>query len=415
MSDHEHIHAGAGVRRDLDAIEAALRGEPVSGDGATIAQLARTLQGMRPRPAPEFVRALDARAARGFPRADHTRREHPGRRGARGGEHSRAPRRRGALRASDALRATPRLPALGLAVSVVVLGALVIALALPGSHRTVATPRPGAAPFAAAGTPREARGAGPASPAAAGTNAAKGTAAATEPKAGATAGSAAARQIERTSSLDVGVAPGAVESTAQRVFTLVSTYGGYVRQSNVSSGGEAGASFDVRVPTRGLAGAIAALSHLGHVRSENDTTNDVTDRYGALRRSLGDAQAERASLLKQLAAADGSTRAAAVRARLRAVEAQIAGLQSALRALTTRIDYTPLALSLTAEHTAGPAAGDLTLGGAAHDADRVLDAALAVLVIAAAAALPIGCVAIVVWGVIVLMRRRWREQALDLS
>src|SRR5207244_7307103 len=160
-----------------------------------------------------------------------------------------------------------------------------------------------------------------------------------------------------------------------RVFTLVSAFGGYVRQSSVSSGssgssGEGGASFDVRLPSAKLAVAIAALSRLGHVRSETDTTNDVTDQLGALRRALGDLRAERASVLKQLSAAPSAERVAVLKQRLRALEAQIARLQAQLRALNARVDYTSLALSLTPEASSGASSGNLKPGGDADDAAR---------------------------------------------
>src|SRR5205823_171840 len=124
------------------------------------------------------------------------------------------------------------------------------------------------------------------------------------------AGLGAGSAIERTATLDVGVSRRSIQSTAGRVFTLASAFGGYVRQSSVSSGssGEDGASFDVRLPSARLSAAIAALSHLGHVRSETDTTNDVTDQLGALRRALDDLRAERASVLKQLSAAPSAER-----------------------------------------------------------------------------------------------------------
>jgi hypothetical protein len=228
---------------------------------------------------------------------------------------------------------------------------------------------------------------------------------------------AATRLLERTSTLDIGVAQDSVQSAAQRVFTLASAFGGYVKQSNVSSGGsgQGGASFDVRLPSANLAAAIAALSHLGLVRSENDTTNDVTDQLGSLQRSLGDLQAERASLLRQLAGASEAQQTATLKARLHGVEARISQVQGALRALTARVDYTSLALSLTPESSGAAASGDLTPGAAAGDAARILDAALAVLVIGAAAALPLAAIILAGWIAIALLRRRLREQALDAS
>jgi hypothetical protein len=383
------------ARRELEAVDAALAGAAIAPENAALAQLTLTLRDLRPSPAPDFTRALDARAAGGF-RGERRRRT-------RGATATAGGRR--------AIGAGLGRPALGAGLAVVVAVALVLGLALPGAHRPGPTSHALPAPVLGASGQAQAGRAG----AELGTPAkgAASAAGASVPPAGEAFG--AERQVERTSTLDIGLPARSIQSAAQRVFSLVSAYGGYVAQSSVSSGQEGGASFDARVPAGNLAGAIAALSHLGHVRSETDTTNDVTDRYDALRRSLGDARAERASLLKQLAAAGSSAQAASIAARLRAVEARIAGLQGALRALTNRIDYTPLALSLTPERAPAASSGGLTPGGAAGDAARVLDAALAVLVIAAAAALPIALVGLAAWGALALTRRRLREQALDAN
>jgi hypothetical protein len=223
--------------------------------------------------------------------------------------------------------------------------------------------------------------------------------------------------VERTSTLEIGVAPDSVQSAAQRVFSLASSYGGYVAQSNVSTGSppQGGASFDVRLPSSKLSAAIAALSHLGRVRSENNSTNDVTDQLGSLRRSLAGLQAERSSLLRQLAAATEAGPAQTLKERLHRVEASISHVQAAVRALVARVDYTSLALTLTAESSAGAASGDLTPGAAAGDAARILDAALAVLVIGGAAALPLAAIVLLGWIAVALGRRRLREHALDAS
>ncbi|HWD10849.1 MAG TPA: DUF4349 domain-containing protein, partial [Solirubrobacteraceae bacterium] len=224
------------------------------------------------------------------------------------------------------------------------------------------------------------------------------------------------RRIERSSTLDVGVAPGAIESSAQRVFTLVSSFNGYVRESNVSSGGgQGGASFDVRLPTSNLTAAIAALSHLGRVRSENDATNDVTNQVASLQRSLGDRQAERASLLRALAAATEAQRAAALRAQLHAVEGEIARAQGSLGSLRARIDYTHLSLSLTPEATGAASPGGLTPAGAARNAAQILGAGLAVLLIAGAAMIPLALLCIAAWIAVALTRRRLRERTLDAA
>jgi uncharacterized protein DUF4349 len=415
MSRHEQRTLSAQMRRELEAVDAALTGEPLRGDDAPLGELTLTLRSLRPRPGGDFIRALDARAARGFAP------DMAGEAAARDAPAGEAP----ASQAPARERLRPRrrrpgavllMPAAGLGLAVVV---AVLAVSLSGgsggrqagqavsagpSRGLSAPPAPVAAPTVTRGTPFP--GAGKADlQTTAGSASAPSVAAPT------------ARQVERTSTLEVGVAPGSIQSAAQRVFALTSAFGGYVRQSSVSAGsvGQGGASFDVRLPSANLSAAIAALSRLGHVRSETDTTNDVTDQVSSLERSLGGLQAERASLLRQLAAASEAQLEASLRARLRAVEGRISQLQGQLGALRSRIAYTGLALSLTPEAAAGAASGDLTPGGAAHDAARILDAALAVLVIAAAAVLPLGSLIVGAWFLTALMRRRLREQALDAS
>jgi hypothetical protein len=402
------------MQRELDAVEAALRGEPVPGEHLPLGELTGTLRSLRPRPSEDFVRSLDARAGRGFAREaarDAHAPDAPARDAASREAPAGAPRHRGRRRS----RAFLLMPAGGLVLAVVLIAVLAVSLSGgSGGHAGQAPPAGPARPLSGASAPVKptlTRAAPPANASRAeGETAGAGAPAPTD-------AAPAARQVERTSTLDVGVAPGSIQAAAQRVFSLASAFGGYVRQSNVSAGsvGQGGASFDVRLPSSKLSAAIAALSRLGHVRSETDTTNDVTDQLSSLGRSIGGLQAERASLLRQLAAASEAQREASLKARLHAVEARISELQGQLGALRSRVAYTSLALSLTPEAAAGAASGDLTPGAAAHDAARILDAALAVLVIAAAAVLPLGSLIVAAWLVTALMRRRLREQALDAS
>lgn len=407
MSRHE-TQMSPEMQRELEAVDAAIRDEAVAGAHAPLAELARSVRMLRARPSEEFNQALDSRAARGFEREHHDR-------AATGGSPGRGWT---AMRDRLAGRTGPRsallFSAAGLAMAAIL--AVVLTVSLRGSDGG-RSPRPLAEKAQPALVQKTTAEGGQATgKSAAGAAGAPGAAAenrAAVPQ----ASGAPARQVERTSTLDVGVAPDSVQSASQRVFTLVSAFGGYVVQSSVNSGGagQEGSTFDIRVPSAKLAAAIAALAHLGHVRSENDTTNDVTDQLGSLQRSLGGLRAERASLLRQLAAATEAQQVAKLRAQLHGLEVRISQAQGALRALTTRINYTSLALSLTPESSAGTASGDLTPGKAAHAALRILDAALAVLVIGAAVVLPLAAAIVAAWVAITLMRRRLREQALDAS
>ena len=399
------------AQRELEALEAALRREPVAPEHAALAELALALREERPQPSAKFARALDDRAAHGFRSAGRQERAGAHARGALG---TRPPLRRRQAGGGPRWRVPRRRLAVGLGAGTA-LAAVVVASVVVFSGGRSERPRPAfatnsvAAPAVSGAGRADQLGTAERGPLEAAAPAIAGRAEAGP--------SGAARSIERTATLDVGVSRRSIQSIAGRVFTLVSAFGGYVRQSSVSSGssGEDGASFDVRLPSARLSAAIAALSHLGHVRSETDTTNDVTDQLGALRRALDDLRAERASVLKQLSAAPSAERVAVLKQRLRALEAQIARLQAQLRALNARVDYTSLALSLTPEASSGASSGNLTPGGAAKDAARILDAALAVLVLAAAALLPLALLVIACWSAIALTRRRLREQALDAS
>ena len=304
MSRHDRGTLSVENQRELDAIDAALGGEAVADAHAPLAELAHALRAIRPRPRADFVRALDERAARGFNAGSEQVKSSP--------EERRARPRWGAAHALLAR------PALGLAVAAMLAAAVALPLTLSGSAPAPVSSRP-AKILPASGAPRKAEEQAPASAksSASGASTAPSSQQANPALRGALAPAIApgvsARQIERTATLDVGVAPSAIDSTSQRVFTLANAFNGYVLQSNVSSGDSAqgGASFDIRIPSSNLAGAIAALSHLGHVRSENGTTNDVTDQFASVRRSLGELGAERASLLRQLAAASDAQQAAA--------------------------------------------------------------------------------------------------------
>jgi hypothetical protein len=390
MSRHERDTIDARAQAELDAIDAALRGEALDGQHAQLAALTSSLRATRPRPRAAFVGGLDARAAHGFSRD----------------------RRFARLRPSAIMRHP------GFALAAVIAA---IAIAAPftmsgrggGSSSSPATsgapPHPGAE--AASPSPKA-----PASSAAGVSAGAENATRPSSPSAGAHAASApTTRQVEQTASLDVGVEPTSIQSTAQRVFTLASAFHGYVQQSNVSSanGEQGGASFELRLPSSNLTAAMAALAHLGHVRSENETSNDVTEEHASLERALGDARAERASLLTQLSHASNPESAEALKARLNAVEARIAQLAGSLRALDARADFTNIAFSLTPERQGGAAAGDLTPGGALHDAGQILNAGLAVLVLVVAVLLPLGVIAGAALIGLGGARRRVREQALD--
>lgn len=414
MAGRENQTLSETARSELAALDAALCGEAVAPEHGDLADLAALLREDRPRARPELLERLDEQAAARITYRGKARggRAQPGR--ATPARRRAVPLRRGLL------------PAIVVAVAILIVPAS-LALLGRGATRGVSTSAGAAGASSGGGATSDL---GPATRAPftgtkQGTNdgvvttpAPRSAPAVPAPPGATPQAVTRPRAVQRTATLELGVASRRLETIDQQVFAIVNSFRGYVQQSSATSGTEqqGSASFQLRLPSADVSGAIAALSQLGRVLSETNTTNDVTEQLSSLQRSLGDARAERSSLLAQLAATSEAQRAASLRARLAAVDGRISRLEGSLGSVENQISYTPIALSLTGERGSGAGAastGDLTPSGALHDAGAILSAALAVMLLAVAAALPIALAWLLVWGAVSSLRRRQREHALD--
>ena len=292
-------------------------------------ELAVLLREDRPQPADDFARSLDARMARGFEPLES------------------APR----ARRSFWTRLTPlfSLPVLGTAATVLVV------VVLAASTQWGSGEDSGSAGGGGSSASTEL-----AAPEAAGDSAAGGSSA-SESGAGRVASDAGAdealapdeptmsvppapspgnpgtddranRKVERSASLTLAARPRDIDGVSARVQEVTRAQGGFVVSSTVSSsaGGGAG-TFELRIPTRNLDAAMAALSRLGNVRERAQRSQDITAQAVSARSRLKDARTERKSLLGQLAAATTTQETAAIRARLRDVSAEIEQAKAGLR------------------------------------------------------------------------------------
>ncbi len=392
------------VLASLDAIDAVLAGEPVDPRHAELAELALLLADERPGPDPAFVTRLDGRVERRFAPA---------------GSAARAPGR--------SRRRWLWGPAVGLAAGAVV-AVLVVVSTGPSQPSHPALPVPASSSASSASSaPSASSGSVARLPAPARSTAT--FAPTTSQTAPSSAGQPAVlqpppngRRIVQSAQLALSAPPSRVDDVAQEVFDVVGQERGVVNSSTVTATGGPGgyAQFQLSIPSAVLPQTMAALSSLRYaqVTSRTDTTQDVNDQYQSDVRSLADARALRTSLLKQLAAATTQTQIDSLTARIHDADASISSDEAALRGLGNRISFSQVTLTINGGPLPVPVqggSGGFTLHTAAHDAGRVLTVAAGVALIALAALVPIGLLAALGWWVVRAVRRRHREQALDLA
>jgi len=401
------------VERELAALDDALAGRRVEVDLTELGELALALRATRPRPTDGFGRSLDKRMQRGFPGGD--------------------PRARASgPRWWETLLTAP---AFGLAAVVLLVAVVVVVGPSGGDHQSGAGSSAGGQADPSAGGGRGAsEGAGGARDAGAGTDRAQGGA---EPAGGSTGSLATPssvppaptpgsprsdrrnrRAVERSASLTLAARPGDIDSVSAQIQDVTRQQGGFVVSATVSSSsGGGGGTFELRIPTRNLDEAIAALSQLASVRERAQRSQDITAAVVSARSRLKDARTERESLLRQLADAVTVTETEAIRKRLDLVSREIERARAGVPRVNNRASFSTVAVTLLADRSAGGSGSgeddDWTPGDAARDALRVLEVAVGVALIVLAVAVPLALLAALGWITARWTRRRRREHALD--
>jgi hypothetical protein len=371
------------VAAELEALEAALAGHPAAEP--ELAALVRDVRAEAPAMAPDFRARLDRRVERGFERA--------------------LPRRRFA-----SLR--PMIPAL--AVAGCVLAALVAVVLSAGGGSDGASSSSGgggAVVDQSARVKPESSDAAKSSGGSGGSSSGR-TLQAVPP---APASPSRQRRVERSTRLELTATD--VQAASDGVVRATQATGGFVQSSQVSTGdGRSTASFTLRVPTSRLDDALRRLSRLGHVRSLQQSADDITNVYDGASTRLAEARAERRGLLRALAKATTAAQITSLRARIADNRRALQRDQRELDAVRNRANYATIGLELTGvarKHATVPSGGPWTPGDAAHDAVRVLEVSAGVALIALAVLVPLTLVGTAGGFAAVAVRRRRREAALS--
>jgi len=355
------------VAAELEALEAALAGDPAAEP--ELAALVRDVRTDAPAMAPAFRARLDDRVERGFPKPARSR-----------------PRRN-------------LVPAL--AVAGCVLAALV-AVALVGG---------GAGNDSASRTPAVSAQSGP--------EQAQGDAAAGSGSSGAAAPSLAAvprtRRVERTTRLALTTAN--VQRTADSVVSATQSVGGFVQSSQVTTtNGRGSASFTLRVPSARLDDAVARLSKLGHVRSLEQSAQDITGAYDGAAARLAEARATRRGLLRALAKATTAQEISSLRARIADNRRELQRYQREFESVRNRANFATVEVDVTSSTRKGEpvpgGGGSWSPGDAARDAVRVLEVSAGVALVGLAVVVPLALLGAAGGLAAGAWRRRRREAAL---
>jgi Domain of unknown function (DUF4349) len=396
----------------LAVIDATLAGEAVEPEHAELAELTLILAGQRPLPSASFAGDLDERVARRFaPRPSSSS----------GG------RKR---------RAWLYVPGLAFGAAAMIAVVVVLGSGSHGSSSSFSSSASAEGPTAASSS-ASATGHGAA---ASGTPGVRNLSAPTVRRAHSltpfsTAGRAAAtgsigsapvptgtgRQIIQSAQVSLSTRPKNVDTVSQEVFDVVSTQNGVVNSSNITATNNANgyAQFELSVPSTNLEQTMSALSRLrgASVVSRTDATQDVTAQVGGAGRRLSEARALRTSLLKQLAAATTTTAVDSLKIQLRDVDAAISRDLASLNSLHNQVNMSKISVTINATPIlVHPVAkgSSFTLGKAAHDAGRVLVFTAGAALIALAVLVPLALLAALIGWAAYAIRRRRREQALDL-
>jgi hypothetical protein len=218
--------------------------------------------------------------------------------------------------------------------------------------------------------------------------------------------------VERSAALVLATPKDKLNEVGDQVIAVTDRYRGFVLRSSVTTAEESSSgSFDLRIPVRNLQPALRDLSALADVQSRTENADDVTASFTSARTRLQELTAERRGLLRRLEKADTDRAAAAIRARIRLVNAQIESQNQVLTDMRRRTSYAPVSVTLEAKK--GDSGGGGGIGDGARDLrDSLIDAAnLGLRVLGVA--LPIGLVLGLLWLVGGRLNRRRREAVLD--
>jgi vacuolar-type H+-ATPase subunit H len=232
-------------------------------------------------------------------------------------------------------------------------------------------------------------------------------------QAGGSSSAAPGRAQQLAASVSLSATPANVQAISDGVARLAVRDEGFVEDSHVQvqQHGSSEATLTLRLPSARLSAALAAIGRLAPVSAESQSLQDITNAYDAARQRLADATAERQALLRALARATTEGQIDSLRERLSQSRSAIAQARSSLQAVSQRASTAEVEVTVLGDSHA--TSEGLTLHRGLHDAGRVLTVALIVLLIGAAALVPLALLIAAATFVHRAWRRYSRERVLQ--
>jgi Domain of unknown function (DUF4349) len=221
------------------------------------------------------------------------------------------------------------------------------------------------------------------------------------------------RDIERSTEIALLANPTDVADDSAEVFSAVHDARGIVLHSTTTAGENAGAHFDLLIPSAKLGDALAAFSAIDEVRARHEATADITKPTVATNEELQDSRVRIDGLLAQLSAAEVESERDAIEAELRGERRHVARLRSQVARLHQRADFSRVSLRIETGASAASPGGAWGVDDALGDAGHILGIAAGVTVVGLAVIAPLALIFLLAW----LAHRLWlgtrRERALD--
>jgi hypothetical protein len=220
------------------------------------------------------------------------------------------------------------------------------------------------------------------------------------------------RAIKHAAEIDLRADPADVSDDSGAVFRAVHAAGGIVLHSSTTAGTDAGARFEMLIPSPKLGDALADISAIDEVRYRREASDDITAPTVTTGEQLRESRARVDSLLTELAGAETEAEREVIEIQLHTERRHAAALRSQLTRLHRRVQYARVQVRIEgdASVTGGGAWGP---GDAFHDAGHILGIAAGVTLVGLAVIAPLALLFLLAWLAQRLWLRSRRERALD--